>query len=241
MSSRTPLVVAILHAEADDVDYQLYGAAYGIEMQVSGDWNAEAVLLTPHDHLYAVTKNTGVTTEADSIVSAGVTDLPMSEDGVPNVAVLNHHKNNWLLVGDPRRNDKDELVAKKLKAALDSNCRVIICFNDTTNEYIATQTNSLLSIDWSRIVIALVHPDATNPNVATPFAQSIRTQLAAINALGDPRIIVSGSISGEIAKNIVGIEGIDGVILMDDKYDDWGMILEILEAFDDATSSGDAA
>jgi hypothetical protein len=32
-----PLVVAILHSDEDDIDYQLYGAAYGIEMQISGD------------------------------------------------------------------------------------------------------------------------------------------------------------------------------------------------------------
>lgn len=44
MSADPPLVIAILHADEEDVHYQLYSQAYGIEMQVDDEWNAEAVL-----------------------------------------------------------------------------------------------------------------------------------------------------------------------------------------------------
>ena len=233
MSSAPPLVVAILHSNSDDIDYQLYGAAYGIEMQVDGDWHAEAVLLTPHDHLSAVTKKTGVTTEADSIVSAGVTDLPMSEDGVPNAAVIMHPRNNWLLVGDPRQNDTDEVVVRKLQVALDAGCRVIVCLADATQRQIETRLKVLASADCSQIVVAFLHPDATKPDVAVPAASSVRAYIESIGASGNIRFIVGGHISSQNAADILRIVGVDGVILMDDTYDDFGTILEVLEALGD--------
>lgn len=230
MSLAPPLVVAILHSNSDDIDYQLYGAAYGIEMQVDGDWHAEAVLLTPHDHLSAVTKNTGVTTEADSIVSAGVTDLPMSEDGVPNAAVIKHPRNNWLLVGDPRQNDTDEVIVRKLQAALDADCRTIVCLTDATQKQIENRLRVLASANCSQIVVAFLHPNATTPDVAIPAANSVRDYIESIGASGNPRFIVAGHISGKNAADILRIDGVDGVILMDDRYDDFGTILEVLEA-----------
>ena len=226
----TPLVVAILHSDKEDIDYQLYCAAYGIEMQVNSDSHAEAVLLTPHDHLYAVTKNTGVTGEDAVIVSAGVTDIPVSDDGSPNVSVITDPKNNWLLVGDPRRRDSDEVVARKLRAALDADCRVIICCPDPAHEAIAARLKGLASMDCSRVVMAFVHPDAKKPEVAVPAARAIRSYMKSIGASGKPRFIVSGCVSGKDATDILGIDGVDGVILMDDEYDDWGLILEVLRA-----------
>ena len=233
MSSSTPLVVAILHSDEDDIDYQLYCEAYGIEMQIDDEWNAEVILLAPHDHLYAVTENTDVTGEDAAIVSAGTTDIPISEGGSPDVSVIKDAQNNWLLVGDPRLNDTDEIITKKLQAALDADCRAIICIADTTSEHIAARINGLASIDCSRIVIAFVHPNATTPSVATTVAQSIRDRIASIGASGHARFIVSGNIFGENATDIVGIDGVDGVFLMDDKYDDFGTILEVLESLGD--------
>ncbi|MEZ6134071.1 MAG: triose-phosphate isomerase [Pirellulaceae bacterium] len=232
MSSCPPLVVAILHSDADDIDYQLYCEAYGIEMQVDNEWNAEAVLLAPYDHLYAVTKNTDVTGEDAAIVSAGATDIPISDDGSPEISVIKDSQNNWLLVGDPRLHDTDEIIHRKLQTALDAGCRVIICITDTTHDHIAARINGLASIDCSRIVIALVHSDAPTPNVAASVAESIRDQIASIGATGRARFIVAGNISGDNAAEIVDINGVDGVLLMDDKYDDFGTILEVLDALD---------
>jgi hypothetical protein len=230
MPTAFPLVVAILHSDEDDIDYQLYGAAYGIEMQISGDWHAEAVLLAPHDHLDAVTKRTGVTTEEDSIVSAGVTDIPISEDGVPNLAVIKHPRNNWLLVGDPRRTDTDELIAKKFRAALDADCRIIICVTDTTKPHLNARLSGLASIDCSRIAIALVNSHATNRDIAVNAAMSIREFVKSIDGHGNPRFIVGGHVNESNARDITAMDGVNGVILMDDKYDHWGTILGVLES-----------
>lgn len=201
-------------------------------MQVDGEWNAEAVLLAPYDHLYAVTENTDVTGEDAVIVSAGATDIPISDDGSPDVSVINDPRNNWLLVGDPRLNDTDEIIHRKLQTALGAGCRVIICIAATTHDHIASRINVLASIDCSRIVIAFVHPDATTPSVAISAAQTIRDQIASIGATGRARFIVAGNISGKNAAEIIGINGVDGVLLMDDQYDDFGTILEVLEAVD---------
>lgn len=230
MSLKTPLVVAILHSEGDDMEYRLYCEAYGIEMQVDNEWNAEAILLAPHDYLYAVTENTDVTGEDAAIISAGVTDVPISDKGTPSVTVIKAPKNNWLLLGDPRRNDTDEIIATKLKAALDAGCRVIICLTDTGKEQIAARTLDLTNIDGSRIVFALAHPDGTNPSIATSVAQHIHEQIVKIGMIGNPRFIVSGEICSENIAEILGMEGVDGVFLMDDQYDDFGTILELLRA-----------
>jgi triosephosphate isomerase len=230
VSSKRPLVVAILHSDEDDIDYQLYSEAYGIEMQVDDEWKAEAILLAPHDHLHAVTENTDVTGEDAAIVSAGVTDIPASHDGSFDPSVITDPQNNWLLVGDPRLSDTDDTITKKLQAALAADCRVIICVSNTTHEHIAARLNALASIDCSRIVIAFVHPDATSPNVAAGAASAIHDQIASVGASGHARFIVSGNITGENAVDVVGIDGVDGVFLMDDKYGDFGTILEVLEA-----------
>lgn len=230
MTPHSPLVVAILHANTDDIDYQLYCAAYGLEMQIDDDWNAELVLLAPYDHLYAVTENTGVTGEDTAIVSAGVTDIPLSDTGFPNISQVNHSKNNWVLVGDPRRDDHDDVVAQKLKAAIDADCRVIIGLANVTIEHIVARTKWLSAVDGSRVVIALLHPDATSPEMAASAAKSVRDQINEVGLMEVPRFIVAGHISGDNVKNVIEIDGVDGVILMDDKYPHFGTILEVLEA-----------
>lgn len=230
MASQPPLVVAILHSDEDDPDYQLQCEAYGIEMQIDNEWNAEAILLAPHDHIAAVTENTDVTGEDAAIVAAGVTDIPINASGSPDVSAITDAKNNWLLVGDPRLNDSDEIISKKLQAALDANCRAIICVTDTTKEHIAARLNGLGSIDCSRIVIAFVHSNATVRRTAKAMARSTRDYLASIGSLGTPRFIVAGAISGDNAKGFVGINGVDGVFMMDDKYVHFGNILEVLRA-----------
>ncbi len=231
MPAHPPLVVAILHSDEDDIDYQLYSEAYGIEMQVDDEWEAEAILLAPHGHIAAVTENTDVTGEDAAIVSAGVTDIPISVAGKFDLTAISDPQNNWLLVGDPRLNDTDETISNKLLAALSSNCRVIVCITEVTAEHIATRLNGIGSIDASRIVIALIHPDATN--VATAAAKTARDQLNSSGVTGDPRFIVAGDVTGENAGNVLAIDGVDGVLLVDDKYDEFGTILEVLEALGD--------
>lgn len=233
MSATTPLVVAILHSNEDDIDYQLQSAAYGLEMQIDDEWNAELVLLATHDHLAAVTEETDVTGEDAAIVSAGVTNVPLSDDGTPDVSVIEDPHNNWLLLGDPRLNDADDVINKKLTAALNAGCRVIICVDSPTADRLATQLAGIDSIDGSQIVIAFVGPDATDANVATQVSQTVKELLASLGATGEARFIVAGEISDENAPTLVSHEGIDGLFLMDDKYSHFGTILEVLESLDD--------
>lgn len=233
MSAATPLVVAVLHSDEDDIDYQLQSAAYGLEMQIDDEWNAELVLLAPHDHLTAVTEETDVTGEDAAIVSAGVTNVPLSDDGTPDVSVIEDPHNNWLLLGDPRLNDTAEVINQKLTAAVNAGCRVIICVDSPTADQLATQLAGIDSIDGSQIVVAFVGPDATDANVATQVSLTVKEQLASLGATGDSRFIVAGEISDENAPSLVNQDGVDGLFLMDDKYDDFGTILEVLEALDD--------
>lgn len=230
MSALPPLVVAILHSDDEDVDYQLYSQAYGIEMQVDNEWNAEAVLLAPYDSLSSVTENTDVTGEDTAIVSAGVTDIARSADGSFDLSIISDEKNNWLLVGDPRQQEADEIFADKLRAALAADCRAIVCIADLSREQLANRLSALASTDCSKVVIALTHPDAIQASYAAAAASALRDYLASKEASGIPRIIVSGAVTSDNAAEILGIEGVDGFLLMDDQYDDFGTILEILEA-----------
>lgn len=232
MSADPPLVIAILHADEEDVHYQLYSQAYGIEMQVDDEWNAEAVLLAPYDHLAAVTEDTDVTGEDAAIVSAGVTDVPLDADGLPDLSVIaDSDKNNWLLVGDPRLDDSDATVAAKRDAALAAHCRVVLCLKDTAPEHLAARLAGVA--DCSSLVVALVHPDATAPETAAAMARTVREQLAAAGATGQPRIVVAGDVTPENAAELVASEGVDGVLLLDDRYDEFDTILEVLEAVGD--------
>lgn len=237
MSSSPPLVVAILHSDSKDIDFQLYCQAYSIEMQIDNEWNAELILLAPHKHLHAVTKNTYVTGKEAEIVAAGITDLPASDDGAFDLSVIKDPQDNWLLVGDPRSGDTDEIITKKLQAALAAGCRVIICISNTTHEHLFARLNSLAAIDCSRIVIAFVHPDSAVPNVAAAAANAVNHQIASVGAIGNPRMIVSGNITRENAADIVAIDGVCGVILLDDKYPDLGTIIEVLKTLGGRNSS----
>jgi hypothetical protein len=122
----TALVASVLHANAKDKNYQLYCAAYGLEMQIDNEWEVEVVLLVPHGHLHAVMENTDVTGEDTAIVSAGVTDIPMRKGGKPDVSAIKCERNNWLLPGN---GDSEATIKKKLRAALDADCRPILCFS----------------------------------------------------------------------------------------------------------------
>jgi hypothetical protein len=68
-------------------------------------------------------------------------------------------------------------------------------------------------------------------------ARSARDYLASSGATGTPRFIVAGDISGDNATEICAIDGVDGVLLMDDTYRDFGTILEVLEALGDVNGA----
>lgn len=224
-----PLIIAILHAHEEDVHHQLYSQAYGIEMQVDNEWQARLVLLAPGEHLAAVTEDTDVTGEDAAIVSAGVTDVAIRDDGSIDLGVIKDSHNNWLLLGHPDVGDSDEDLARKRDAALGAGCRVIVCLHATNEDLLHSRLAGLEPADYSHIVVALLLPDAPASQVAAA-AQATRQHLKNIGAPEPPRVVVAGSISGENAGDIIDIEGVDGVLMTDDSYDDFGVILEVLEA-----------
>ena len=115
--TRAPILAVILRTSGDDWKYQLYSAAYGLEMNIDNDWNARLVLLAPHDYLKAITEDTDVTGDDSAIVSAGVTDIPL-DNSEPVISFVKQNHNNWLLVGHPAGNDSDAQINLKLKNVL---------------------------------------------------------------------------------------------------------------------------
>jgi hypothetical protein len=177
----TPLVAAVLQANEEDKEYQLYSQAYGLEMQIDNEWNAELVLLAPYEYLYAVTENTDVTGEDTAIVSAGVSDVPIKKKGGPDVSAIQSEKNNWLLVAAPGNTNTEETIQSKLRAALAAGCRVILCFSEIGTNQLAAR-------------------------------------LGAIDTKALPRVVLAF------------VEGISGVLLLEQDYDEFTDILEVLAA-----------
>ncbi|MDB5310618.1 MAG: hypothetical protein JWO38_4820 [Gemmataceae bacterium] len=225
----TPLVAAVLHANAEDRNYQLYCAAYGLEMQIDDEWEVEAVLLAPHGHLHAVTEDTGVTGEDTAIVSAGVTDIPVKSGGKPDVSAIRDGRNNWLLVAGPGNTDTEETITVKLRAALDDGCRAILCFSEIETGQLPSRLAGIDAAALHRLVIAYVGPDAASPPVAKKAVRFVQDCLGSTAGAADgPRFIVGGKVTAEVATSLTAITGISGVVLLEDKYGHFGDILEVL-------------
>ena len=212
-----PLVIAELHADEEDKHYQLYTAAYGLEMQIDDKWPVELVLLAPPKHLKAVTKDTGVTGEDTAIVSAGVTDLVLKK-GVPNTKVIKDDHNNWVSLDATETEEFDT----KLLAASQCGCRLIV----------RVEPGQSLPIDAlesaSTGVLVLVPDQSTELSSLVSRGNSLRAQLSSHANL---RVAVSGLVDPEAVKEACAIDGIDGVFLMTSDYDDFGDLLKILRAF----------
>ena len=233
-----PLVVAVLHSNAEDKHHQLYCAAYGIEMQIDDEWDAELVLLAPHEHLSAVTEDTGVTGEDAGIVSAGVTDIPMKKVGMPALAAIENDHNNWLLIGGAGNTDSEQTARSKLRAALDAGCRVVVCFSEIDSGQLPTRLEGLDPSHLPHLVIAYTGPDAARPAAAQTAVRSVRECLrSSLGAAKGWRFIVGGKITAKNAAALTAIPDISGVLLEAEKYDNFGDILDILKALGD--SDGD--
>jgi hypothetical protein len=227
----TPLVAAVLHANAEDKNYQLYCAAYGLEMQIDDEWDAEAVLLAPHGHLHAVTEDTDVTGEDTAIVSAGVTDVPVKKGGKPDVSAITGERNNWLLAAGPENTDTEQTIKAKLRTALGAGCRAILCFSEVRTDQLASRLAGIGAAALPRLVIAYVGPDAASPPVAKRAMRFVHECLGSKpGAVDGPRFIVGGKVTAEAAKALTAIKGISGVLLLEDKYGHFGDILEVLAA-----------
>jgi hypothetical protein len=226
--AKTLLIVAVLHADAEDKRYQLYSAAYGLEMQIDDEWKAELVLLAPHDHLAAVTEETDVTSEDTAICSAGVTDVPLT-GGKPNLSAIRKERNNWLLVAGPDGIDSEEVIAKKLSAALAAGCRAVLCFDDAKGDQLANRLAGVDAKALPRLAIAYVGPKAADPKTAAAAAEHVQQTLQAkFSAKGACRFLVGGDVTAENVEALTSIPGVAGIFMEPKRYKEWGDILEIL-------------
>lgn len=228
---KAPLVVAVLHSNADDKRYQLYCAAYGLEMQIDDEWDAEVVLLAPYEYLGAVTEETDVTGSDTAIVSAGVTDIPLGSNGQPDVSSIQSEQNNWLLVGRPTGADSEATMNAKLQAALREGFRAIVCFSEIGTQQLPSRLAGIDTGWLNRLVIAYVGPGASESPEAIKAEQFVRECLTPWpNAAGEVRFVVGGEMTAQAAAEVTAIHGIDGVLMLDDKYKEWCDILGVLAA-----------
>ena len=227
-----PLLVAVLHSDEDDPAYQIRCAAYGLEMQVDNEWNADLVLLAPSEFLNAIVRDTDVTGEDTAIVTAGIIDRTSLESSQFDYSPISGSQDNWILVGDPRIESTAESVNARIRDAISAKCRVIVCITDTTLPCIADYLDGLDSSSDAQLVLAAI-PSSTDDTIyqdVCAFAATMRSR---------PRVILGGDVTLELATQTVSA-GFDGILLMDNEYKGWGIILEILAAWDKITTGQDA-
>lgn len=231
----TPLVVAVLKAAGENPDYDLYCAAYGLEMQIDNEWNAELVLLTPSGRLNIVTKTTDVTGPDTRIVSAGVIDVPLTPNGRPELSEIDDERNNWLLVAGSGLADTEDVIRAKLHTALATGRRVVLCFTDADVEQLSVRFQGIDSSALGRLVVAYTEPGAIQPEKAEYGLRitqdSLRSVCGTIEGL---RVIVGGRMTVTDAVALVAIPGIAGVFMQADEYEGFGDILQVLAALGDS-------
>ncbi|MBU3727745.1 MAG: triose-phosphate isomerase [Phycisphaerales bacterium] len=141
----------------------------------------------------------------------------------------------WVLVGHSERRhvigEREELVADKLRMALDSGLRAVLCVGETraerlagdAHEVVARQLRSALSSvdreEWDRLVIAYEPVWAIGTGVsATPADareahREIRSTLASLydaELSETARVVYGGSLSPGNVTTIVAEPGVDG-------------------------------
>jgi hypothetical protein len=225
------LVIAVLHTDGKDKDYGLYCDAYGLEMQIDPEWDAEAVLLVPSGHLRAVTKGTGVTDLNMRIVSAGVTDVPVTPTGTPDLSEIADERNNWLLVAGPGNADPEKMIRTKLQAALNAGYRAILCYSEFRTAQFLGYLEGIEGAALGRLIVACIGPDATQPSMAKVVTHFVHEGLRSVVGTSQgARVVVGGRMTASEAVALSAIPGIAGVFLPVGQYRDFCDILEILTA-----------
>ena len=224
-----PLVVGVLHTGEEDLRHSLYCQAYGIEMQINSDGNAELILLVPPGLLDTVTEETAVTGEDAGSVSAGISDLEYSSDGVPAVAEITDEKNNWLMVGHPSVGDSESMIFAKSQAAIRTGCRLVVCIAEASKEHIAARLAGFADADASRLVVALVHPKAMSRALAASAAELVRNELLSRGISGEFRFVVAGRFLPGRMSSLRKRCGVDGLLIQCETHDGFGGVLEALE------------
>jgi triosephosphate isomerase len=143
---------------------------------------------------------------------------------------------NWTILGHSERRhvfgETDELLGKKLTAALAAGLHVIYCIGELekerdegrTNDVLATQLAPLFkqSIDWTRVVIAYepVWAIGTGKNATPAIAQEthefVRAHIAknAGDAVaGAVRVLYGGSVKSNNCVELAACKDVDGFLV----------------------------
>jgi len=244
------MVVATLRSDGEsDRAHAVYSEAYGIEMQFDDDWPVNLVTLVEPDMLPKVLDDTDLA--AVENVSVGVTDVVLGDASLAD----RDQDSNVVLVGHRTRRaagDDDETVNMKLRAALDSGCRVILCVSTTATQRSGgakAMLNSVLTAALAGVTsteaarLGVVHeplgtdgqPEAIKPETAQTIHAAIRDILAtrlrfgAVMSAG-VRLLHACTVDATNVRDFVAMNDIDGVYIHDDQHEHFGDLLAILEA-----------
>ncbi|MCE3014707.1 MAG: hypothetical protein ACK56W_13515 [Pirellula sp.] len=228
MRSR-PFIVAVLFAGDTDPPYQIYGQAYGIEMQVDSDWNADIILLTSPELLKSITKETEVTGEDAKIVSAGIINLAKDAAGEVSLLPIEDIKNNWLLVGHDSISCEQVSIRSMVQSASEAGCRVILCVNAADVESAHERIAQCNGVSLKDLVVILQAADAIGSDVLMDLIQSARS------VLGDTvtSLRFGVEISEANAKRWTPSEHVCGVFVVGESHDIFCRILDIARDISD--------
>lgn len=143
---------------------------------------------------------------------------------------------DWVILGHSERRhvfgESDQVVASKVKAAIDGNMNVMACIGEKLDEREAGQTNAvnarqLMAIreeveDWSKIVIAYepVWAIGTGVTASPEQAQEAHDNLRAWlrsnvsqEAADKTRILYGGSVTDKNAAELIGKPDVDGFLV----------------------------
>ncbi|KAK2748129.1 triosephosphate isomerase [Myotisia sp. PD_48] len=200
------------------------------------DSNSEVVISPPSIYLLLAR---GLASPTIGVASQNVFDKPNGAfTGELSVDQLKDSKIDWTLVGHSERRvilkEDNEFVARKTKAAIAGDLRVILCIGETleqreggqTVDVVTTQLNAvanqLTPEQWSKIVIAYepVWAIGTGKVATTEQAQevhaAIRKWLATTvsqAAADSVRIIYGGSVTEKNCKELAKQPDVDGFLV----------------------------
>ena len=156
--------------------------------------------------------------------------------GETSATMLKDFGLNWVILGHSERRhvfgESDQVVASKVKAALDQDLNVMACIGEKLDEREAGQTNAvnarqLQAIreeveDWSKIVIAYepVWAIGTGVTASPEQAQEAHDNLRAwlrsnvsVEAAEQTRILYGGSVTDKNADELIGKPDVDGFLV----------------------------
>ena len=143
----------------------------------------------------------------------------------------------WVILGHSERRhvfgESDQVVAEKVKVALDNDLNVMACIGEKLNEREAGQTQAVnerqlaailhtVKADWSKIVIAYepVWAIGTGKTASPEQAQEVHDQLrswlkknVSAEAAAQTRILYGGSVTEKNAAELISKQDVDGFLV----------------------------